>query len=112
MVVATTLRYSDEVTEPSHFAELSNLPDPGDEELDLMTQIVDKLTVDLDLGIFHDSYKERIESLIKSRMKGKIAEVEEKRPKKRPWMIEPQRLPCISCLAHNIFLTLLIVPRL
>jgi hypothetical protein len=31
---------------------------------------VDKLTVDLDLRVFHDEYKERIEALIKSKMKG------------------------------------------
>jgi len=43
---------------------------------------VDKLTVDLDLRVFHDGYKERIEALIKSRMKGEVAQVEEKRPKK------------------------------
>ena len=30
----------------------------------MFTQIVDKLTVDLDLSVFHDGYKERIESLI------------------------------------------------
>ena len=43
---------------------------------------MDKLTVDLDLRVFHDGYKERIEALIKSRMKGEVAQVEEKRPKK------------------------------
>jgi non-homologous end joining protein Ku len=47
-----------------------------------MTKIVDKLTVDLDLSIFHDGYKERIEALIKSKMKGEVAQVQEKRPKK------------------------------
>jgi DNA end-binding protein Ku len=32
-VVATTLRYSDEVREPSHFAELKDLPEADEEEL-------------------------------------------------------------------------------
>jgi DNA end-binding protein Ku len=81
-IVATTLRYPDEVTEPAHYAEIRDLPEAGDEELALMTKIVDKLTVDLDLSIFHDGYKERIEALIKSKMKGEVAQVQEKRPKK------------------------------
>jgi hypothetical protein len=34
------------------------------------------------LSLFHDGYKERIEALIKSKMKGEVAQVEEKRPKK------------------------------
>jgi DNA end-binding protein Ku len=76
------LRYPDEVTDPSHFAELKALPEASEEELALMTQIVDKLTVDLDLGEFHDSYKERVEAMVKSKMKGEIAQVEEMRPKK------------------------------
>ena len=81
-IVATTLRYPDEVTDPAHFAEIRDLPEAGEEELTLMTKIVDKLTVDLDLSIFHDGYKERIEALIKSKMKGEVAQVQEKRPKK------------------------------
>jgi DNA end-binding protein Ku len=82
-IVAITLRYPDEVTDPLRFSEIKDLPDEaGEEELTLLTQIVDKLTVDLDLSIFHDSYKERIEALIESKMKGEVAQVEEKRPKK------------------------------
>ena len=44
-----------------------------------MTKIVDKLTTDLDLSIFHDGYKERIDGLIKSKMKGEVAQVDEKK---------------------------------
>jgi DNA end-binding protein Ku len=70
-IVATTLRYPDEVTEPSHFAELRDLPEAGGDELALFTQIMDKMTRDLDLSVFHDGYKERIEAMIKSKMKEK-----------------------------------------
>jgi non-homologous end joining protein Ku len=49
----------------------------------LFTQIVDKMTVDLDLSIFHDSYKERIEEFIESKMKEEIAQVEEKKQRNR-----------------------------
>ena len=58
-IVATTLRYPDEVREPSHFAELKGLPEAGEDELAMMTKIVDKMTKDLDLRLYHDGYKER-----------------------------------------------------
>jgi non-homologous end joining protein Ku len=47
-----------------------------------MTKIVDKMTVDLNLRAFHDGYMERIEALITSKMKGEVAQVKEKMPKK------------------------------
>jgi DNA end-binding protein Ku len=81
-VVATTLRYPDEVREPSHFAELKDLPEAGEEELSMMTKIVDKMTKDLDLRAYHDGYKERIEALIASKMKSELAQVKEEMPKK------------------------------
>jgi hypothetical protein len=40
------------VTDPSHFAEIRNLPEANDEGIALMIKIVDKLTTDLDLSIF------------------------------------------------------------
>ena len=46
-----------------------------------MTKIVDKMTTDLDLNVFHDGYKERIEALIKAKMKVEVAQVNEKKPK-------------------------------
>jgi non-homologous end joining protein Ku len=61
------------VTEPSRFAEIKDLPEAEEEELAQFTQIVDKLTVDLNLGVFHDSYKEKIEAMIKSKMTGEVA---------------------------------------
>ena len=80
--LATTLRYPDEVKDPSHFAELKNLPEAGEEELAMMTKIVDKMTKDMDLRLYHDGYKQRIEALITSKMKGEVAQVEEKKPKR------------------------------
>ena len=46
-----------------------------------MTKIVDKQTVDLDLSVFHDAYREKMEALISSKLKGEAVQVEEK-PKK------------------------------
>ena len=48
----------------------------------MMTKIVDKMTKDLDLRLYHDGYKERIEALITSKMKGEVAPVKEEKPKK------------------------------
>ncbi|MGD0954159.1 MAG: hypothetical protein ABR985_17515 [Methanotrichaceae archaeon] len=39
----------------------------------MMTKTVDKLTVDLDLRLYHDGYKERIEAMITSKMKERLS---------------------------------------
>jgi non-homologous end joining protein Ku len=57
-------------------------PEAGEEELSVMTKIVDKMTKDLDLRVYHDGYKEWIETLITSKMKGEVAQVKEEKPKK------------------------------
>jgi len=63
--------------------EPKDLPEAGEEELALMTKIVDKMTKDdLDLKAYHDGYKERIEALVTSKMKGEVAQVKEDKPKK------------------------------
>ena len=81
-VVATALRYPDEMRDLFHIQELEDLPEPDEEGLALMTKIVDKQTVDLDLGVFHDTYRENMEALISSKLKGEAVQVEEKKPKK------------------------------
>jgi non-homologous end joining protein Ku len=50
------LRYKDEVKEPAHFSELKDLPEADEEELALMTKIVDRMTKDLDLRAYRDGY--------------------------------------------------------
>jgi non-homologous end joining protein Ku len=40
------------------------------------------MTMDLDLRAYHDGYKERIEAMITSKMKGEVAWVREMKPKK------------------------------
>ena len=80
--MATALRYPDEVRDLFHMPELKDLPEPSNDELALMTKIVDKQTVDLDLSMFHDSYREKIEAMIGSKLKGEPVQIEEKKPKK------------------------------
>jgi non-homologous end joining protein Ku len=81
-IVATALRYPDEVRDLFHIHELENLPEPDEEGLALMGKIVDKKTVDLDLSVFHNTYMEKMEALISSKLKGEAVQVEEKKPKK------------------------------
>lgn len=38
----------------------------------MRTKIVDKMTKELDLGVYHEGYKEMIEALIKSRWKERL----------------------------------------
>jgi non-homologous end joining protein Ku len=66
----------------SMIPESENLPATDEESLALMTKTVDKQTVDLDRGIFHDNYRKKIEALISSKLKGEAVRVEEKVPKK------------------------------
>ena len=76
------LRYTDEVSDPSNFSEIRDLPEAGEKELSMMTKIVDKMTKDLNLRLYHDGYKERMEALVTSKMKGEVAQVQEKKLKK------------------------------
>ena len=48
----------------------------------MMTKIVDNMTKDLDLRLYHDGHKERIEALITSKMEGEDAQSKEEKPKK------------------------------
>ena len=71
-IVATTMRYSDEVLDPSLMQEIKDLPEPGEKEMALATDIADRLSGDLDLSGYHDGYRERIEALISSKLKGEV----------------------------------------
>jgi DNA end-binding protein Ku len=77
-VVATILRYQDEVLDPSDRPEIANLPEPGEKELALARDIVDRLTGELDLSLYHDRYRERIDELISSKLKGEVVRLEKK----------------------------------
>ena len=69
-IVATTLKYADEVNDPEMMQPLQDLPLPGEGELKLAEEIVKGLTGDLDLALYQDEYRKRIETLVKSKMDG------------------------------------------
>jgi len=77
-VVATTLRYPEELLDPSPFPDLEGLPQPSSRELELALEIVDRLTGELDLHRYRDGYRERLEALVRSRMGGPVVEAAKK----------------------------------
>jgi DNA end-binding protein Ku len=89
-IVATLMRYRDEVLDPSKAEILNDLPEPSDSEMTLGMEIVKKLTKDLDMGQFKDSYRERIEALAQSKIKGEVIHLEKRaaRPEARGLMDE------------------------
>lgn len=80
-IVATLLRYQDEVLDPSNRPEIVELPEPGEKELSLAKDIVDRLSGELDLSLYHDRYRERMEALISSKLKGEVLHLERKASK-------------------------------
>jgi DNA end-binding protein Ku len=77
-IVATTMRYKDEVIDPSQRPEIKDLQEPGEKELALAEDIVSRLTGELDISKYHDGFKERIEALISSKLKGEVLHLEKK----------------------------------
>jgi len=80
-IVATTLRYPDEVLDPESIEALKELPEPGEKELELANEIVKGLTGDLDFAAYKDEYRERIEALVRSKMEGIVVAPEKKKAK-------------------------------
>jgi DNA end-binding protein Ku len=80
-LVATTLRYPEEVSDPQGYQAIRDLPRPGEEELEIAMQIVKSLSGELDLSAYHDRYKERIEGLVRSKMDNAVAVPEKKKGK-------------------------------
>lgn len=89
-IVATLMRYSDEVLDPGRYEALLDLPEPTESEMVLGMEIVKKLTGDLDIGQFRDSFRERIEALARSKVKGEILHLEKRalRPEAKSLMEE------------------------
>ena len=77
-VVATTLRYFDEVLDPVGVEELKDLPSPKEEEMELAREIVDKLSGDLDMSLYKDEYRERVEEMVRAKLSGEVIKIEER----------------------------------
>lgn len=69
-LVLTTLRYAYDVVDPQGFEELKNLKEPQKNELDLAVKIVTDLAGEFDITEYKDRYKDKVEELIKKKLKG------------------------------------------
>ena len=69
-LVATILRYQDEILDPGIAPQLAGLPTPSEEELRLAGEIVEKLTAPFDLSRYSDRYREHLEEMIRAKQKG------------------------------------------
>jgi len=69
-LVMTTLRYANEISDPTKFEELKQLKEPERKEVDLAIKIVKDLSGDFDITEYKDAYAERIRQLIAKKLKG------------------------------------------
>jgi len=75
-LVLTTLRYAYDVVNPQDFEELKKLKKPERTELDLAIKIIADLSGEFDVTEYKDSYRQRIEELVKKKLKGEKVIVE------------------------------------
>jgi len=76
-LILTTLRYSDEVVDPKTVKEITTVKKPSKEELDLALKIIDNLRGDFSIKDYRDTFREEVQKLVESKMKGQIITVEE-----------------------------------
>jgi len=69
-LVMTTLRYANEISDPTRFEELKQLKEPDRKELDLAVKIVKDLSGEFDITEYKDDYAQRIRELIAKKLKG------------------------------------------
>lgn len=75
-LVLTTLRYSYDVADPHNLEELKQLKEPEKAELDLAVKIITDLSGEFDITEYKDNYREKVEELIKKKLKGEKIVVE------------------------------------
>jgi DNA end-binding protein Ku len=75
-LVLTTLRYSYDVVDPRDFEKLEKLGEPQKAELDLAIKIVKDLSGDFDITEFKDTYMQKVQELVKQKVKGEKITVE------------------------------------
>jgi DNA end-binding protein Ku len=69
-LILTALRYAHEVSDPSGLEELKGLKEPSKGELDLAMKIIEDLSGEFDINEYEDSFKEKIEDIIRKKIKG------------------------------------------
>ncbi|HEY9246608.1 MAG TPA: Ku protein, partial [Candidatus Methanoperedens sp.] len=77
VLVLTTLRYASEVVIPVDIEELAKIKKPSQKEMELAVKIINELSGEFDISGYRDGYREKIEKLIESKMKGEVVVVQE-----------------------------------
>jgi DNA end-binding protein Ku len=75
-LVLTTLKYAYDVVNPQGFEELKNLKEPEKAELDLAIKIITDLSGEFDITEYKDRYRQKVEELVKKKLKGETVVVE------------------------------------
>jgi len=76
-LILTTLRYANEVVDPQAMPLVQETVKPSSDELDLAIKIIENLSGEFDITEYKDDFKERVEALVKKKMKGEVITVEE-----------------------------------
>jgi DNA end-binding protein Ku len=76
-LIVTTLRYGNEVVDPHAIKIVQSLESPPEEELELAMKIIDNLAGDFDISEYKDTYRDRVEELVKQKIKGETIVVAE-----------------------------------
>jgi len=75
-LVLTTMRYDYDVVDPSGFDELKELRIPKENELEIARKIITDLSGEFDISEYKDTYRIKVEELIKKKLEGEIIRVE------------------------------------
>jgi len=75
-LVLTTLRYAYDVVDPQGFEDLKKLKEPEKTEFDLAVKIITDLSGEFDMAEYKDSYRQKVEELVKKKLKGETVVVE------------------------------------
>ncbi len=78
VLVLTTLRYPSEIVDPGtlELEEMNDLKEPSSQELDLAKRIITSLSGEFDITEYRDGYREKIDELIKKKLKGEVIKAE------------------------------------
>jgi DNA end-binding protein Ku len=71
-LILTIIRYANEIVHPLDLEQLSELPKPTEEELQLATKIIENLSGEFDITEYKDGFREKVEKLIEKKMQGEI----------------------------------------
>ena len=71
-LIMTTLRYADEVVNPGDIEDFSKLKKPSQKEMELATRIIQGLSGEFNIAEYRDSYREKMEQLIETKLKGGV----------------------------------------